>query len=466
MSYASEFLIEGTTLKEYYGAGGEIEIPDGVYDVVPFAFCYCEMDRVIIPRSMIRIKKEMFRRCKSLGTVVITGHEVRFGKNVFEYAPGMPIVEAVGVSLGDIPPEVKPNCCMGFAHALEEGQEIKKEIREQYLKYIKSQRKGLFDAAACDDPLLRLMVSEKVLSRDESQLMIQKLSERGKTEMASKVMEYQSENFKPIDPIKEMLREATRDPYSKKEMKELWKFEKKDDGTVTVYAYRGNEKDISVPERIGKNTVTRIAPRCFNGSNRERPPKGVQMMPIVTVTLPDTVSEIGREAFCGCDEMTAVNIPDGISEIPASAFADCRSLQKAAIPENVSEIGMRAFLRCRSLEEMVIPDRVTRIGQYAFSECENLSGLRIGKGVKIIETEAFSDCHSLTKVRIPSGTESLGYGAFGECESLRDVWIPKSVTEIGRDAFFGCPELTVHAPEGSFAQEYAEKHRLRFVSSR
>ena len=39
------------------------------------------------------------------------------------------------------------------------------------------------------------------------------------------------------------------------------------------------------------------------------------------------------------------------------------------------------------------------------------------------------------------------------------------VTRIGEDAFYECKSLTVSGFTGSYAEEYAKKHRLRFIAS-
>ena len=43
-----------------------------------------------------------------------------------------------------------------------------------------------------------------------------------------------------------------------------------------------------------------------------------------------------------------------------------------------------------------------------------------------------------------------------------DVTIPEGVTEIGSSAFDGCKKLTIHAPAGSAAEQYAKKYKIPF----
>ncbi len=42
------------------------------------------------------------------------------------------------------------------------------------------------------------------------------------------------------------------------------------------------------------------------------------------------------------------------------------------------------------------------------------------------------------------------------------VQIPDGVTEIGDDAFRECENLTVYAPSGSYAEQYAKENNIKF----
>ena len=46
-----------------------------------------------------------------------------------------------------------------------------------------------------------------------------------------------------------------------------------------------------------------------------------------------------------------------------------------------------------------------------------------------------------------------------------DVTIPESVTEIEDFAFYGCKKLTIHAPAGSAAEQYAKENGIRFEAA-
>ncbi|MGN1273085.1 MAG: leucine-rich repeat protein, partial [Thermoguttaceae bacterium] len=84
------------------------------------------------------------------------------------------------------------------------------------------------------------------------------------------------------------------------------------------------------------------------------------------------------------------------------------------------------------------------------------------EGVKEIWFEAFKGCVSLTSIVIPEGVEMLDSGLFKGCKALKTVVIPGSVDDIFDDAFEGCPNVTIHAPAGSEAENFAKEKKIPF----
>ena len=112
------------------------------------------------------------------------------------------------------------------------------------------------------------------------------------------------------------------------------------------------------------------------------------------------------------------------------------------LPNTVTSIGKVAFYGCRGLTSVTIPNSVTSIGDYAFYGCSSLTSVTIPNSVTSIGDHVFSDCSGLTSVTIPNSITSIGDHAFSDCSGLTSVTIPNSVTSIGRSAFYGCSGLT------------------------
>lgn len=165
-----------------------------------------------------------------------------------------------------------------------------------------------------------------------------------------------------------------------------------------------------------------------------------------------TVSVIG---YAG--EETKVVIPSEFQGCPVTAIADdcffaSYYLESVKIPDTVKEIGANAFKYCDSLTEMTIPDSVTYIGEHAFDGCESLEKLTMGNSVSQIGEYAFSGCESLSRAEIPHGVMIIESALFKNCDDLEEIVIPLSVTEIESYAFYNCSDLETVYYGGSSRQ--------------
>lgn len=74
---------------------------------------------------------------------------------------------------------------------------------------------------------------------------------------------------------------------------------------------------------------------------------------------------------------------------------------------------------------------------------------------------------NITSVTIPSGVTKIGMSVFRGCSKLQVVVMPETIKSIGRYAFLDCSKsLTIHAPSGSFAAEYARKNKIKLEVDR
>ena len=160
------------------------------------------------------------------------------------------------------------------------------------------------------------------------------------------------------------------------------------------------------------------------------------------VMIPDGVAEIAGNAFKG-RMVVSVSMPESVKRIGDFAFHECRELKRIRFSDNLESIGEYAFCSCSSLEEITLPDRLQRVGSCAFEWCSKLRHISIPCSAVVLEEDAFFDCRDLERVDLSSG-----------------------VTEIGKDAFskiMNFVDLTIHAPAGSYAEQYAKEHGIPFV---
>ena len=111
--------------------------------------------------------------------------------------------------------------------------------------------------------------------------------------------------------------------------------------------------------------------------------------------------------------------------------------------------------------QVVIPDRVgktkvKRIGEYAFSAKRNRA-----------TPEQQRSVNQIRSIHVPDGIESLGSGLCQWSMMLTDVFLPGSIKEIGESAFQtyrGLKSIIIHAPAGSYAEQYAKENDIPFVA--
>ena len=173
---------------------------------------------------------------------------------------------------------------------------------------------------------------------------------------------------------------------------------------------------------------------------------------LTSVTIPDTATSIGKYAFYNCISLKNITLPNSVISIRSSAFSNCSSLENITIGGNIMSIGTNTFYKCTSLESITIPNGVTSIGVDAFSYCSNLTSVTIPNGVVRIYSSAFSYCTKLANITIGNSVTSIGSSAFKNCSSLTSITIPNNVTSIENWAFQNCTILesvTINNPNCS-----------------
>ncbi|MCD8380743.1 MAG: leucine-rich repeat domain-containing protein, partial [Lachnospiraceae bacterium] len=211
--------------------------------------------------------------------------------------------------------------------------------------------------------------------------------------------------------------------------------------TLGYYIFNGctSLKSINYPASL--SSCSRAAAYNYNG-----PFAGSS---IETVTIPDGVTAIPANAFCGCSSLVSVTFPDSVTSIGTYAFYNCTSLVSVTIPASVTSIGTYVFYNCTGLASVTLPDSLTSIGTYAFYNCTGLASVTLPDSLTSIDSYAFQNCSSLTEITIPAGVTAIPDSAFAGCTSLESVTLPDSLTSIGASAFSGCVSLTnVIIPSG------------------
>lgn len=173
----------------------------------------------------------------------------------------------------------------------------------------------------------------------------------------------------------------------------------------------------------------------FNGCNK-----------LVSLTVPDNITDLGTNAFNGCSLLTSVELPSGITSIGNYSFQNCAALGSVDIPSTVTSIGQEAFRGCTSLSSIDFPANLTAIGQRAFQGCTALAQIVIPDSVNSLGNYSFVGCSSLVTANIPSGISAIPTSCFYNCVSLTSVSVPEGITYIGNNAFYGVQMWKLELP--------------------
>lgn len=112
-----------------------------------------------------------------------------------------------------------------------------------------------------------------------------------------------------------------------------------------------------------------------------------------TVTIPDSVTEIGCAAFLGCVTLTSVTIPEGVTEIGSQAFSVCTSLTSVTIPASVTSVSYLAFAYCSSLKEVYCKPTTPPTGDDLMFY-DNASGRKIYVPTESVDAYKSAECWS------------------------------------------------------------------------
>lgn len=215
--------------------------------------------------------------------------------------------------------------------------------------------------------------------------------------------------------------------------------------TLPGYAFQGtNVTSVTIPQ-----SVTYIGDNAFGNCNN------LESITYKAVNC-TSMGSYSNPVFQGCPHLTSLTIAEGVQSIPKYAFRGCSSLASVAIPNTVTGIGESAFEGCRNLAHVTIPNSVTDLEEYAFRGCNGLTSVTIGNSVTNIEWDAFFGCSSLARVdytgtvadwcRIGFGNEKanpLYYGRrlFIDGSEVTKLAVPNTTNRIGSYAFYNCSSL-------------------------
>ena len=172
---------------------------------------------------------------------------------------------------------------------------------------------------------------------------------------------------------------------------------------------------------------------------------GAGLINLQNVILPESVQKIGRSAFLGCGSLRKITWGSNVRIIEDSAFEGC-GFSSITLPETVEDLGKRTFANCRKLSSIRIPGTVEKLPAYVLSGCSNLKSIEIPEGITSINDAALAGCGNLTTVVLPKTLTRITYNAFRDCYHLGTLRF--TATEVPQIAasFFLPPQTVIEVP--------------------
>ncbi|MDR2419322.1 MAG: leucine-rich repeat domain-containing protein [Treponema sp.] len=144
--------------------------------------------------------------------------------------------------------------------------------------------------------------------------------------------------------------------------------------TISVIAYTGTAKDITIPAQINDVPVRIIERGAFQS-----------LTSLTRVTLPFGVTTIESGAFNGCSALVSLSIPATVTSISTDTFSGCSSLTTIEVdPRNQQYMGFQGVLFDKAgitllyypsgkIGDYSVPDSVKNVAPGAFIDADKLS---------------------------------------------------------------------------------------------
>ncbi|MBR7123899.1 MAG: leucine-rich repeat domain-containing protein [Candidatus Methanomethylophilaceae archaeon] len=209
---------------------------------------------------------------------------------------------------------------------------------------------------------------------------------------------------------------------------------------------------------------------------------------ILSITMPDTVTTIGSEAFMNCSKIKEIAFSKNVTTLN-KCLTGCTSIQTLTLPihadattfgvqintiktlnfinggkasanytsstyknqiwygssnyvvsfeDGISSIG--DYMQLSASGSVSIPSSVTSVGKMAFY-MSTMTSLTIVDGLTKIGDNAFEKCTGLQSLTLPNTLVTIGTTPFKDCTNLRTVNLPITV-DYSSNMFDGCRSLS------------------------
>lgn len=182
----------------------------------------------------------------------------------------------------------------------------------------------------------------------------------------------------------------------------------KEGNAYTVTDMEGEETVVIIPSEYNGLAVTKIQGAYGTGAFARKA--------ITSVTIPDSIEEIGQNSFNNCGALTTVNISTAsrLKKIGNNAFSGNSSLKEIYLPVGMTDLGDSVFNNCGAIARFIVSDGNTAyispnghlVERATNTLIRGANNSEIPDGVKVIASAAFRKS-AITKLEIPNSVQSI-----------------------------------------------------------
>ncbi len=245
-----------------------------------------------------------------------------------------------------------------------------------------------------------------------------------------------------------------------------------------------NDENLVIPAYFSDETgtlyrVTEIDSNTFSGATN-----------LKTISIPNTVQNIGEGAFANCNSLESININDNpnfildngilynkdqtllihypvgqnsnthieiaetVTKIGNYSMANHPEILTTNLNklENLLSIGNYAFYnntnQTSQTGDLVIPNKVETIGTSAFENCKGYTGTLDLNQVKTISGNAFKNCTNLSDLKLSLNMTSIPWASFIYCNGMigEELRIHEGIKSIGGQSLNGLKYDKLYLP--------------------
>lgn len=372
-----EFLLDGTALVAYNGSGGDVVIPEGVTKIGPAAFTGCaEVTSLTIPEGVTEIERYAFQGCTGVTELTIPAGVQTIGYGAFLYMSNVTDVTFAGAT----PPKAVSNAWGGMTSL--ETIDVPSAAYSQYARVLANYYSGSARMTSRD------FTGEFLLQGDTMAAYFGTDSRVALPEGITKIGCGAFWNCKNLTELTIPQSLTEIEDYALKGCTGLTEL------TVPAGVLSVGNSAFSGMSQLEAITFAGVKPPSFAGSMSGMTALKTIYVPgeaiggYITVLKSVFSSDV---RILSLDNTTEFYIEDGVLVSYLGSGGD------VTIPDTVTAIGKDAFRSCAELTSITIPGSVLSIGDYAFYQCRNLAGpLTIPDTVTTIGSCAFAYCTGLT----------------------------------------------------------------------